>query len=348
MEKFTLNLDGPLLKIPNSISSASFDYVSRYQIIAEIITRYFGASKVSKLEVLDVGGLGSILDQLIPVDTTILDNEVEEDSNTQTRGDGSHMQSIDDSSFDVVVTSDTLEHIPPKDRKSFVQELVRVSKELVIICAPFGDHGAAKEELKVQGFYTGFSGSPHRWLQEHADYGLPTEKEIVSYIPKSAASSTVVNHSNLNLWRQLMSINLLASDINNPSIHKSVEEINRLYNDQHLFNDFTENSYRTFIVISKSKEIIYKKPKEAATSSNNFQIYEKIGNFYSEVFKHFADIPLIINLRTQLRDSNNELEVINNKYNHLVNSKTWRYTEPGRAAIRKIKQNGSNNSRKEG
>ena len=121
MGKFQLNLDGPLLSIPDSIKSASFDYVSRYQIIAEIIHRYYAFTSTKPNRILDVGGLGSFMGQIISFPITILDSAIRETNETESAGDGAHMGTIKDGSYDVVITSDTLEHIPPKDRRNFIK-----------------------------------------------------------------------------------------------------------------------------------------------------------------------------------------------------------------------------------
>jgi hypothetical protein len=259
MGKFPLTLDGPLLNIPVSIKSASFDYVGRYQLIAEIITRYCAFTGTHPNRVLDVGGLGSFMEQIISVPVTILDSEVQETSETQSIGNGSHMDSIKDGSYDVVVTSDTLEHIPPQDRRDFIREIIRVSNDLVILCAPFGDHGAAKEEAKINELYKSLTGRKHLWLAEHKQYGLPREEEILSYVPKPI-KATVLHHSSLDIWGHLMAINLIANEINEPNIHKTIEKINRDYNEGYLFKDFNEASYRTFIIMSKKHEVVFTKP----------------------------------------------------------------------------------------
>src|SRR5690606_14283313 len=49
-----------------------------------------------------------------------------------------------DASYDVVVTVDALEHIPPELREGFLGQLIRVSKQGVVIAAPFADIGDAK------------------------------------------------------------------------------------------------------------------------------------------------------------------------------------------------------------
>ena len=43
-----------------------------------------------------------------------------------------------DNSFDVAVSCDTLEHIPKKDRLTFINEMARVCRKGVVLCAPLG------------------------------------------------------------------------------------------------------------------------------------------------------------------------------------------------------------------
>jgi hypothetical protein len=332
MAKYTLNLNGPSLKLSSGIKAASFDYVGRYQLIAEIVSRYFTATNAKPKKILDVGGLGSLLGQMLSTPITILDNEAPAEqgpSAKEKRGDGADMNSIKDNAYDVVVTSDTLEHIPPEDRKSFINELIRVSDDLVVLCAPF-NHGQpiAKEEDKLQHFYKNAVGEEDRWLQEHKDHGLPKEKEILSYIPKEY-SAVEVHHSSLDLWRYLLSINLLANKLGMPELHEIVHGLNIKYNEDLLFKDFTENSYRTFIVISKRNTIEIKTPNDAIKAEDYIDIIGPINDFYIEVVNRASELPLIKNKIHALETNVYDLTQANQ---YMVNSKSWKVTAPLRKA----------------
>lgn len=334
-----------------SISGASFEYVGRYQLIGEIITRYF-AGQTKPKRILDVGGLGSILDKLVGIPVTILDNEVVDEADDQMLGSGSDMAKVADDSYEVVVSSDTLEHIPPADRRSFLRELVRVSSDLVVICSPFGDYGAAVQEATLQEIYTGFKGNSHRWLQEHVDYGLPTESKIVSYIPTDA-SHIVIHHSHLQLWRDLLAANLLANDMNDEPVHQKVEALNRLYNQEYLFNDFTASGYRNLIVISKKRQLSFVQPESSISPAAEAKLYRQITDFYEQVLKSSRQMPLIAAVQQQLAESEHDrdmlegaLKNLQHHFDNIVSSKTWRYSEFARKGIRGVKKVRNNRHQK--
>ncbi len=86
---------------------------------------------------------------------------------------------FEDGEFDVVVSMDTLEHIPTSDRERFLTELSRVSRRALILTAP-GFHPATAEcERLLNECHRELFGEDHPWLGEHVAFGLP-KAEIVS------------------------------------------------------------------------------------------------------------------------------------------------------------------------
>jgi SAM-dependent methyltransferase len=83
-------------------------------------------------------------------------------------------------SFDTVVSTDVLEHIPPKKRSLFIKELVRVSRKRIILTFPF-------EHVDVQSVFCKILPNfliPN-WLSEHDLYGLPSKEQIEPIFKKN-------------------------------------------------------------------------------------------------------------------------------------------------------------------
>jgi hypothetical protein len=83
-----------------------------------------------------------------------------------------------DASFDTVISLDTLEHVPPGDRRGFVSELARVAARRVIVACP-STAGAPVDEL-LRVMFTRAGMALPDWLNEHDEHGLPAEEDIAA------------------------------------------------------------------------------------------------------------------------------------------------------------------------
>ena len=86
-----------------------------------------------------------------------------------------------DCSFDVVVSLDTLEHVPPNGRAHFMVECIRVARRTLLVAAPYGTAGHSAYEAKLDNLYRDVHGDYHRWLHEHVLNGLPCEADLAQY-----------------------------------------------------------------------------------------------------------------------------------------------------------------------
>lgn len=80
-------------------------------------------------------------------------------------------------SFDIVCSIDVLEHIAKNKRKEFINNLVTIAREKVILSFPIGTNEHISYEKKIQN-YLKKRGQDVHYLNEHIMYGLPTKKEI--------------------------------------------------------------------------------------------------------------------------------------------------------------------------
>lgn len=89
-----------------------------------------------------------------------------------------------DNSFDVVVSSDMLEHLPPDKREKAIFEMIRVAKLEVIIGVPCGV-AAAKHDEELRQEYLKVHKKEFPFLKEQVEYGLPDITDIIEYINKA-------------------------------------------------------------------------------------------------------------------------------------------------------------------
>jgi ubiquinone/menaquinone biosynthesis C-methylase UbiE len=188
----------------------------RYLPIAEEINQAWKSGD----SILEVGsgpiGIAPYLGkQVIGVDTDFSGKECQ--LLKQVVGDGTKLQ-FSDKSFDYVVSTDVLEHIPPAMREQAIQEWLRVAKKELIIAFPEGE----KSEIHDKTLYENFkkkvlSDFSEKFFKEHLENGLPKIVEVKSWIKKyfeekgnmlerdKQVDIVVINNLNLSLRQFLMS-----------------------------------------------------------------------------------------------------------------------------------------------
>lgn len=79
--------------------------------------------------------------------------------------------------FDVVISLDTLEHVPPASRVGFIADLARVARRYLILAMPCGQVARTAERLLDRWYaLRGISTPP--WLAEHEALVLPERAEV--------------------------------------------------------------------------------------------------------------------------------------------------------------------------
>jgi hypothetical protein len=150
--------------------------------------------------VLDVGGIAEQLAAFMPAaEVTALNVG---DERADVHFDGLRIPYPDDS-FDAVVSLDVLEHIERESRAVHISELTRVAARRIVLCCPLGtpEHAAAERELAT--WYRETTGSPHRFLEEHIERGLPAEREIEELASAAGLDATLRFHGDFRRANQL-------------------------------------------------------------------------------------------------------------------------------------------------
>lgn len=195
--------DAALFRLP-------FDQYGRYRMIAEALD---AARPLigERLRVLDVGGYHRMGrgDEVLAArlflphdDVTVLD-QVDSQAEGYVRGDGRGL-AYPDNAFDMVISCDTLEHVPAADRPAFWRELLRVARYGVVLAAPFASPEVEMAEALVRTYVRAELGVPQFQLDEHVAFGLPqvaiTEQELATIGVRAAHFPTGYVHA----WLAMM------------------------------------------------------------------------------------------------------------------------------------------------
>jgi SAM-dependent methyltransferase len=102
-----------------------------------------------------------------------------------------------DRSFELVVSSDMMEHLPASMRGSVVDEMLRVSQKHLIIGFPSGNV-AKRHDLELRATLQRRKAKPLRWLEEHVQHEYPTSASILQTLQDKAIRYRVMPNAN---WR---------------------------------------------------------------------------------------------------------------------------------------------------
>jgi len=118
-------------------------------------------------------------------------------------GDGCRLP-FRDKAFDVVVSVDTIEHIPKPTRHNFFKEFKRVCKKKIVITCPMqcsdGIFQGKKYDITFQYLYETKYGVKEPNTAQHIAAGHPTIEEIKKALPHS----TIYGYKNCDIWLKYM------------------------------------------------------------------------------------------------------------------------------------------------
>lgn len=178
----------------------SFDRYDRYAEIARLVRSSLGPGAHRVLDVGDTAGYLALFEPelwVVGIDLTLEADRL--DGNRPLLADGTRLP-FPDGTFDAVVSSDVLEHVSPDQRPAFLTELRRVSRELVVVAAPFDTPGVAGAEELVRTYALLARGEPERFLDEHHENGLPDLEQAYADLVAGDRSGAVVGNGNLWDW----------------------------------------------------------------------------------------------------------------------------------------------------
>src|SRR4051794_33242161 len=193
-----------LLRLP-------FDQYGRYRMVREAVDAARQALGRERLAILDVGGYYQDADGMprLPSQQFLGDQELTVldlpacDLPGYVQGDGTAM-TFADGSFDLVMSCDTLEHIPPPLREQFLRELVRVSRYGVVLICPIYSYATALGEQILDQYIQDELHARHPALLEHVEYGLPSIELIGTTLAGAGCNYNHYPSGYLYTWLPMM------------------------------------------------------------------------------------------------------------------------------------------------
>jgi len=209
--------------------------------------------------VLDVGGVSNTRDgslffpmaHFLPHDeVTILDVQ-DYDAPNYLRTDTNGPFPLPDTSFDVVVSCDTLEHVRPERRPAFLDELLRVARRYVVLAAPFDSEDTRLAERIFYDFHLRL-GAAQPQLFEHRLHGLPDLRATREHLDSRGLPYVEFPSGYLYNWLLMMIIKHYVLSL--PDSTRLHANIDRLYNRHFFASDQRSPAYRHVLVISLQGE----------------------------------------------------------------------------------------------
>jgi chromosome segregation ATPase len=230
--------------VPFELASLPFDLYQRHRLAQEVVDRVRGRRK--RLTILDVGGAPGHLKKFLPRDRIIvLDREAGGGEGIELVGDGRQLP-FADRAVDVVVSLDTLEHLSGRQRPGLLRELARVSDDAVLISAPFGGPQTEEAESILQGFLRHRLKMEHRFLDEHAQHGLPEREAVERALSRHLGPVVALPNGCLDRWLMLMALSFYL-DVD-PSLTDLKRQVSAYFNRNYYRSDNAEPAYRYLLV----------------------------------------------------------------------------------------------------
>ncbi len=285
----------------NTALSLSPDGYSRFFVIIKLLQEIYGANK-KVINILDVGGCSPylyecLLDSGLKFKLTIVDilpqpanitvDYIQEDI-TQSK--------LPDNSFDVVVSTDVLEHIPKDLKDEFVKASVRLSKQLVIVAAPFDTAGVDTAEHLVNDFNKKLFGVGQDWLEEHFKYTKPSVEHMSAVLDETKLPYVHFGANNLYSWIFSAHLNLIQAK--NGLDEMLLNPVRTDYN-QNLAEsiEFNEPTYRHFFVMFKDKKLANNNIFNTIVKSTSPETYMKyVHGVMDAVHEHNKDMSMSLDV----------------------------------------------------
>jgi len=266
------------------LTELPFDQYQRYRVVQEIVRLIKGQQQEQSLKVLDVGGISHTLEgqfffpiaRFLPEDETLVMDVQDYSAPHYLRIDEDEPFPLSDASFDVVVSCDTLEHVPPERRQAFLDELLRVARRYVVLAAPFDNEDTRLAEQIFHDLHLRRLGAVQPQLCEHRLHGLPDLQALRQDLESRGLPYVVFPSGYLYNWLLMMIIkDHVLSLPNSTTVHTAID---RLYNRHFFASDQRAPAYRHVLVVSlQGEDEVLKRVAQRFSGPGESSPWEAVG-----------------------------------------------------------------------
>jgi GT2 family glycosyltransferase/glycosyltransferase involved in cell wall biosynthesis/peptidoglycan hydrolase CwlO-like protein len=245
----------------------NIDQYQRYHFVERVLNAY---AQERRLKVLEVGGaLSSALHHLssnhqIWITDSIPANDI------HFRSSGMKLP-FQPNTFDAVVCTDVLEHVPVSDREHLIQELQRVTNGALILGFPQHSVESKVAEEILSTWIRETSGSDYSFLEEHRTHGLPDASEIRAILGKQPGKILETINANVYSWLPLM-MSYFAIE-KHEEFKESIKVLNELFNQKYERISHTAPGYRAFLIwfkpVSQCETTFHNVKREIETNAES-------------------------------------------------------------------------------
>ena len=235
------------------LEDQSFDVFQRFSAIIRIIC---SLPNEEKLNILDVGGypgtLADFIREMLPDASVITVDRPICPRKDYISGSAARIP-FQNETFDVVISSDMLEHIPGGNRGETLQEIRRVSRRWIILGAPFASPCNIRAERELNEIHRKAYGKSNPWLCEHIENTLPNLEETGKRLTGDSGKAVITPNGSSVSWFIMQSLKVMMDAL--PLLSEKIPELNRKFNRLFGLDDLREPSYRYIITVDKTGKI---------------------------------------------------------------------------------------------
>ena len=190
----------------NSPLEVSINMKLRYMPVVSRLKKIREQNK--NLKVLEIGSGSKGITRFFKYPVIGMDIEFQKHKNRylkEVKSSAAKRFPFKDNEFDVVISVDSIEHVPSSKREKALKEMLRVSNKHVIIACPVG---MSKWDKKVLDKWPK-SSATYKNIKEHLDMGFPDPIEIVKPFKGCKIKMAYGAHPGLEYFIKLMERNIV-------------------------------------------------------------------------------------------------------------------------------------------